>query len=386
MQLIPRVLLAAAAAAALLAAGSGTASAYPQFQFSTGAARCSLCHYAPAGGGLINKFGRNQAGATISQFGGSGDLLHGLYDEPDVFQLGGDYRGALMVRHQTDDPEVLFFPMQTDIYTRLAFGSISVNTTLGVRRIARDVEQPSFLTRFESREHYVMWRPRTRGYYARGGRFFAPYGLRSQNHTDYVRRYLGFHSSEETYGASVGRVENQYEWHATAHTAVPEMILGNGPRGHGVTGTYERRLGKGRTTAVGGQARVRIDPGIDQHYLAGGTFKHYFAGAKVLVMAELDLGVQAFTRADRATANPPTRLQLASYLGATYFPFKGFMASAIVENFEQDLMIRGTQRDALSLVLQYFPYAHFEFMLIGKLELVGGEPINYVMFQYHYYL
>ena len=30
------------------------ARAYPQFQFGTDATRCTLCHLAPAGGGLLN--------------------------------------------------------------------------------------------------------------------------------------------------------------------------------------------------------------------------------------------------------------------------------------------------------------------------------------------
>src|SRR5690606_16454937 len=113
------------------------------------------------------------------------------------------------------------FPMQADLYLRGAAGAWSVAATAGVRQVARDVIDSSPLDRFESREHYLMWRPRTRGVYARAGRFFAPFGLRSVNHTDFVRRYLGFHSSEETYGVSVGRVERDHEWHATAHTAAP---------------------------------------------------------------------------------------------------------------------------------------------------------------------
>ena len=37
---------------------AGSAHAYPQFQLSTGAQRCNECHFAPAGGGLLNAYGR----------------------------------------------------------------------------------------------------------------------------------------------------------------------------------------------------------------------------------------------------------------------------------------------------------------------------------------
>ena len=35
------------------------AHAYPHFQFSSDTDSCSTCHYAPAGGGLINGWGRD---------------------------------------------------------------------------------------------------------------------------------------------------------------------------------------------------------------------------------------------------------------------------------------------------------------------------------------
>ena len=92
-------------------------------------------------------------------------------------------------------------------------------------------EKKSFVDRITAREYYVMARKGNRGMYLRAGRFFAPFGLRSQNHTDYVRRFLGFHSLEETLNLSVGNVDNDHEWHVTAHAATPYDLQGNGPRG-----------------------------------------------------------------------------------------------------------------------------------------------------------
>ena len=45
---------------------SGRADAYPQFQLSTGNDTCKQCHFAPGVGGLINEYGRDEAGSTIS--------------------------------------------------------------------------------------------------------------------------------------------------------------------------------------------------------------------------------------------------------------------------------------------------------------------------------
>ena len=111
---------------------SGTthrADAYPQFQFSTGAATCGTCHYNPAGGGLLNDYGRDEAGDTIS---GSGDgrFLHGAWTPPSWLQLGGDFRGALLAQQLDGQASkqnmLLVLPMQADLYARIAIGHFSI--------------------------------------------------------------------------------------------------------------------------------------------------------------------------------------------------------------------------------------------------------------------
>src|SRR3954471_10980458 len=79
----------------LMLSGSRHAHAYPQWQFASGASRCDQCHFAPAGGGLINGFGRDAAGEDLSTLGGDGGLLHGYARLPAWVALGGDLRGAL---------------------------------------------------------------------------------------------------------------------------------------------------------------------------------------------------------------------------------------------------------------------------------------------------
>ncbi|HUH02998.1 MAG TPA: hypothetical protein VML75_13465, partial [Kofleriaceae bacterium] len=82
-----------------LGALSTAAHAYPQFQFTTGNDRCSLCHVSPAGGGLLTYWGRSESADTISMgdsesFLGDPRPLNGLWEPPSWFDFGGDYRGA----------------------------------------------------------------------------------------------------------------------------------------------------------------------------------------------------------------------------------------------------------------------------------------------------
>jgi len=65
------------------------------------------------------------------------------------------------------------------------------------------------------------------------------------------------------------------------------------------------------------------------------------------------------------------------------------MLGANLERFDEDMSVADLARDAGSLTLQWFPLAHWELMLIGKLEAQGGEygdPTSLGMFQLHYYL
>jgi hypothetical protein len=380
VQLIPRRLGAIAALALALGLAHGSAAAYPQFQLTTGNARCSLCHIAPAGTGLLNEYGRGEAGDTISQFGGNGAFLYGVYDEPSWIKLGVDLRGAALFKKQTEDPEYYVFPMQGDTYLYLRGGAFSLYAVGGPRAQVR-TPRDTVLDRFGSREYWLMWRPKTSGWYARAGRFFAPFGLRSQDHTAYVRRYLGFHSWEETYNVSAGHVTDEREVHITAHTAVPYEIQGNGARATGGTILWEQRLAEDKA-AIGVQARAAISD-VDRTYLVGSIGKYYFEGARTLVMGELDLAAQEFVDAG------PTRPQLAGYLEATYMPFTGLMIGAAVQRFDQDMSVKNVGRDATSLTIQYFPLAHWEVMLIGRLEFQGSEysdPTSMSMLQLHYYL
>src|SRR6187549_3168182 len=99
-----------------------TAHAYPQWQLSTGSARCNECHYAPGGGGLINGYGRDAIGSELSTFAGDGNLLHGTVRPPSWLAAGGDFRGAFVANGVQDPggPVYGVFPLQADVYARAA--------------------------------------------------------------------------------------------------------------------------------------------------------------------------------------------------------------------------------------------------------------------------
>ena len=60
------------AAIGLVLCAESVAHAYPQWQLSTGAARCTECHYAAGGGGLMTSSGRDAIGSELSTCPGDG--------------------------------------------------------------------------------------------------------------------------------------------------------------------------------------------------------------------------------------------------------------------------------------------------------------------------
>ena len=107
-----------------LAIGS-RADAFPHFQFSSDTNTCNLCHYAPAGGGMLTDWGREEAADTLSR-GGDGSALHGLVELPDWLGLHSDIRLAGLAKDndESQGTQFLIFPMQADLTARIQKGGI----------------------------------------------------------------------------------------------------------------------------------------------------------------------------------------------------------------------------------------------------------------------
>ena len=224
-----------------------------------------------------------------------------------------------------------------------------------------------------------MWRPRTTGPYVRAGRFYAPFGLRQPDHTSYTRRDRGFYAFEETYGLGAGWVAgDSWEAHLTGYLRYPITKLG--PPGYGVAGMFEKRI-RDETGAVGGQMKLHLGPD-SKRAIVGATGKLWLDSADLLLLAELDGGLETF---DDPAAD--ARAQLIAHLNATYFITQGVMIGSVIELFDEDLSLRSAHRESASLVFQYFPRAHWEWMLLGRFERVGGgDTSSFAMLMVHYYL
>jgi hypothetical protein len=366
------------AAVAITIATAATAHAYPQFQLSTGADRCQACHFSPAGGGLLNDYGRDEAGDTIS---GSGDgrFLYGAWDPPSWLALGADFRAAGGVKDSLDGPYALGFPMQADLYTRAGGQSgLSFNLILGLRDSARPPASPLY-DMVASREHYVMYQGDQ--WYVRAGRFFPIYGIRTQDHTAYVRKFLDLGFLQEPYGAAAGYFGTGWEAHVSAFGPDPTPFLGAAPNDYGVAVYYEHRI---HDDAAAWAAQARVMGGPDERRaMIGGVGKLWLDDQKTMLLGELDVGEQTFPHGG------PARTQVAAYAGASWLPKPGWMFGADLQAWKPDLLLTGDSRTATSINAQWFPRAHWEVHLLGRVEaqaLRYGHPELLTLLQLHYYL
>lgn len=358
------------------------AHAYPEFQFSQGAVRCSLCHYSPTGGGLLNNFGRGEA-EDMSLWGGNPDFLYGIWDSPKWIKLGVDFRVAGLSRTNGSDQELLVFPMQGDTYVDLFFGDVTIAMIFGPRAQARTPRE-SAAARMNSREHWVMWRPKTTGPYVRAGRYYAPFGLRQQDHTVFNRRFLGFHSFEESYNLGGGYVKNDWEAHGALFAPAPgplQTVLGGGPASMGATAMLERRMFD-KNGSIAAQAKVAKSD-TDLRTIVGAVGKLHLEGPKLMLMGELDLGLQTFEDGDS-----PSRGQLTAYLSASYRPLTYLMVTAALQRHDTDLSLKDAGYDAAQLSFQFFARTHIELHSVYRLEFSGDyqKPRALAFLMAHYWL
>lgn len=369
--------------------GERGAHAYPQWQLSTGAVRCNQCHYAPAGGGLITSFGRDAAGEELATFGGNGALLHGAVSLPSRLALGADLRGAFVDNdvHDPNGAEIAVFPMQADLTARVALGAgFSALGIVGFRGQVRDPNgpvpyqnyQPVSTSRLISREHYLTWQPETVGGYLRVGRFFAPFGLRLSEHILYIRRDLGFDQLNETYNVSGGWVYDAWELHLTMFA--PDFVRHIGSNESGFAGYYERRLLNDHA-ALGAQVRVANGPDMSR-FIFGGVGKLYVEAVRTLFLAEVN-GVQLLF------ANPTlaSRGQVVAAAGFAVLPLPSIMLTLLGEHNQVDIDTSGASTTAATALLNWFPYAHCEAQLMGRLQFAGGtsDVAKTLFVQLHYF-
>jgi hypothetical protein len=367
--------LAALTAAATLAALTGTAEAYPQFQFSRDQT-CTGCHVSPAGGGLLNENGLIIA-ETISQFGTAPEFFYGKIPQPSWLMLGGDLRGA---SGYVQSPEELLasFPMQIEAYGRATFGAFSLQVDVGARESQTGNEAA---THVWSREHYLTWQQKpgeNSGLYVRVGRFMPVFGLRLAEHLTYIRRWGGTPLYGETYGLAVEYVDPRFEVHATGFIKDPITDTPEHSNGGAVVG--ELRLSERLSVGAEGMVTQSDD---EKKFRVGALAKLYFPGPDLLLQFE----GQFMNQLIEPRGAPK---QIISYLLASRFFQPAFLLDVGLGFFDENIQITKLHRECVDLNFHWFATSHIEMLFTGRFETLAfgaaGPNAGYALAQLHYRL
>jgi hypothetical protein len=204
-------------AVALLVAGLGapSAHAYP-WMIRHGLAKCGSCHVDPMGGETLNGMGRVMGETLLAMPWGdgaptaAGKFAFGV-DEPEGLHLGGSVRVLSLVNMETGNTRA--FPMQTDVYGAGSVGRLTIAASLGVSRASSRREHGSnarLLGDAESEDLILVSRNHWLGYHLddawmlRLGRINLPFGIRSPEHTAWVRSETRTdRESDQQHGLSV---------------------------------------------------------------------------------------------------------------------------------------------------------------------------------------
>jgi hypothetical protein len=175
------------------------AEAYP-WMIRHGHDGCVSCHVDPSGSGLLTQYGREQGDEELTMRYGHADeerksgLLWGHMDTPDWLLLGAGFRAAFLNTKVSGAPAGAGAPpaswspsvilMQADLRAGVHKGPLRASASLGV---ITNTSYASVVGNLVSREHWVGYAPDGDTFLIRAGRMNLPFGIRSIEHTLWVR-------------------------------------------------------------------------------------------------------------------------------------------------------------------------------------------------------
>jgi hypothetical protein len=160
---------------------------------------CNQCHADPSGGGLLTEYGRAQSDFLLRMRYGapesyepprSSQFLFGPIKLPESLLLGGDVRFARLGTRVNGHDDAQIFFMQADLTGQLAVGRFKANGSIGW---AQKGARQAALTHADennlvSRVHWLGYDiGQDRNWQLRGGRMNMPFGIRTVEHTIWVR-------------------------------------------------------------------------------------------------------------------------------------------------------------------------------------------------------
>lgn len=353
--------------------------------------RCATCHLDPSGAGLLTDYGRDQSdevlrmryGSPSSETSSTSGFLWGLLKEPSGLTLGGQFRPMFMELKVGSAPFASdTVPlMQTELQGELDVGHFRANLSLGIA--PTDGSGASIAGRFISREHWVGYGISDDRFLLRVGRINLPFGVRSIEHTLWVRRATRTDLNDtQQHGVALA-------FDGSGIRAEVMAIAGNyqirpdayRERGYSLSAEYAAapRLGLGVSSLAAHAARDLLLKTSNTRQ-AHGVFARYAPWEPLVLLGEGDVLVQH-------TPGSPTLVGLASMLQADVEPIQGLHFMLTGETYTP-----GKQAQSyggwLGSAWFFAPHADVRLDFMRRSEIFGPMrlPVTAAIAQLHVYL
>jgi hypothetical protein len=337
--------------------GLRSAHAFPEM-VRHGYNNCNACHVSPAGGGVLNSYGRELSKELLSTWGYKNEqnFLHGILDQttnPDVpattepddsapkFFTGGDVRLIQIHRETPKQRRGAFFPMQANLEFAAAYKWFSGVAALG------DIENPRSSRKFQptvSPKFFVMLNPLPE-FAVRVGRFAPVFGINIAEHQYYVRQNLGLAPYIKRDTLEAGWWGDQWNLVCAISTTTPD--LENLPEREiaatvHITRVFKPNLKTGISYWKSTSAKSREI--LSAHGIFG--FTH-----RLFTLLEVDFQNSLGTRS------------AFGLVKTGYELFQGYSPYAVYQHARDDFDLDTTQTDALGVGFQWLIRPHIELAL-----------------------
>ncbi|HEX7373876.1 MAG TPA: hypothetical protein VF277_02815 [Steroidobacteraceae bacterium] len=293
--------------------------------------QCGACHVNKTGGGLRNDFGIVFAENALAAAPLPADAPVWSGRIGDFARFGGDVRGAwssVEVPHQDTQ-------QGWDLEQARVYGAIDVIPNRLTLLIDEQLAPGNAVTR----EAWVRYSDPEHGWYAKGGRFYLPFGWRLQDDSAFVRQVSGINMATPDEGLELGLETPSWSL---------QLDYTNGA---GNAGTGSGNQFTGQAAWVQPRGRIGVAASFTNSDAGDRTMAGLFAGLRtgpVAWLGEVDwIRDQGFPEG--------TRTLLAGLAEADWTIRKGHNLKLTAEYFDPDNNVNQDQKNRWSLVYEYSP-------------------------------
>lgn len=313
-----------------------------------GYVNCMACHVAPAGGGLLNDYGRSLSQELMSTWSwkNSEQPHFGAVQNTEWFRVGGDYRSIQTYFENAQVKQGKQFEMQKNLELGFMFSKIWLVGTLGIQEGPAGIPNKGD---FLSERHYVLWNL-TDETKLRAGKFRHSFGLYDPNHTRVTKQPLGFGPNSEAYILEFSKFSETDEIFISADLGRID-IPRNSTRETSISLNYAKYTSEkskvGASVLFGESASSRRS--LLGAYGVGSIVENF------ILKAEADY------QQSHTAALPTERKDLvSSFLSLGYQATKGLLPYFVAEHLQQDLTDNSTQQSSAGIGVQWLPIPHIE--------------------------